>query len=55
MKKVFYACNEHVEYVIDDCIDEYNIAPSINLVEDLEKSCEHCGELVKYVISFDLD
>ena len=55
MKKVIYACDEHVDYIIDDFINNYNVAPDINLVNGMNCSCEHCSELVKYMISFDLD
>lgn len=49
----FYACDNHIDDVIDDFINLYGITPNLNLNEEREKNyCNYCLEYGKYILIF---
>jgi CxxH/CxxC protein (TIGR04129 family) len=47
----FFACEEHVSYLMDDIIDEYEIAPNLEPVGKGEQHpCKWCGKTAKYIV-----
>ncbi|QSX05011.1 CxxH/CxxC protein [Sedimentibacter sp. zth1] len=47
-KVLIFACKEHVEMVIDDYVNEFEVAPKIEVCTD--KVCKYCSNQSEYVI-----
>jgi CxxH/CxxC protein (TIGR04129 family) len=45
-----YCCEEHIELAIDMYVDEKELAPEIEKVEELSTKCEMCGNPAVYII-----
>lgn len=48
------ACNEHIEVVIDMFVDENEIAPNIQKIEDnhdLSTICDLCDKPAEYIVT----
>jgi CxxH/CxxC protein (TIGR04129 family) len=45
--KEYLVCEEHVEYAIDDYVDDNELAPDITLVEG-NQTCDRCDSPAKY-------
>lgn len=53
MEYVFYACDDHINYVIEDFINLYGITPDFDFNKDMERNyCNYCLEYGKYVLIF---
>ncbi|SDY37634.1 CxxH/CxxC protein [Thermoactinomyces sp. DSM 45892] len=40
---IWYACDEHLDYVMDDMIEEFHTAPTLEPLQSSEKhSCRWC-------------
>lgn len=47
-----YACNEHIDYVMEDFIDRYEIAPTLELIDKTEpKFCDWCKQPATYLLT----
>ena len=47
----FYACEEHIEDIIDDFINVYNISPNIIFTNETCKNyCNYCDYCAKYML-----
>lgn len=52
--KNFYACESHVDCIIDDFINLYGLTPNLNL-NDININyvcCNYCNKIAKYVLDF---
>jgi CxxH/CxxC protein (TIGR04129 family) len=56
---VWYACEEHVDMVIDEIVDHYSKAPTMDLVgpdtAKEKKGCIWCGGIPRYQLEIDLE
>ncbi|SFI69413.1 CxxH/CxxC protein [Thermoflavimicrobium dichotomicum] len=54
---IWHACEEHVDYLMDDIIDEYHVAPVLEPYSPafhIEKaSCKWCGQEPVYQLIFE--
>lgn len=49
--KNFYACDEHIEYVIDDFINLYESNPKLDYCEiSNQVCCNYCDNFARYVL-----
>lgn len=51
---MYYACQEHIELALDVVVDEKELAPVINKIEDqtnLSTTCSFCEKEAIYTIS----
>lgn len=55
---VWYACEEHVDMVIDEIVDHYSLAPTMEWVDPNpakeKKECSWCGGIPRYKLEIDL-
>ncbi|MDQ0215379.1 CxxH/CxxC protein (TIGR04129 family) [Oikeobacillus pervagus] len=50
---MIYCCEEHVELAIDIVVDEHEVAPIIEKVEEggnLSTTCEYCRNRAVYLV-----
>jgi CxxH/CxxC protein (TIGR04129 family) len=46
-----YACQEHIDYVMEDFIDKYSVAPTMELLDKKEqKKCDWCDQPADYLL-----
>jgi CxxH/CxxC protein (TIGR04129 family) len=46
-----YACKEHVDYVMEDFIDKYSVAPTMELIDSTNlKECDWCQQPATYLL-----
>ncbi|WAA12270.1 CxxH/CxxC protein [Fervidibacillus halotolerans] len=53
-KKVIYSCEEHVEYAMEEIINEKGTPPILKRLESGKlstKACAYCGKLSVYIVS----
>jgi CxxH/CxxC protein (TIGR04129 family) len=44
-----YACEEHIDFVMEDFIDQYNVAPTLELIKATDdKPCVWCKQHAVY-------
>jgi CxxH/CxxC protein (TIGR04129 family) len=48
MSLKMYACKEHIDYVMEDFIDQHQVAPSMELVTRHDARCAWCEEEAQY-------
>ncbi|WP_210367614.1 CxxH/CxxC protein [Bacillus sp. REN3] len=49
-----YCCEEHVELALDEAIDEFEVAPELIKLDDVDKSgfaCGYCGKPAAYIVA----
>ncbi|UOE94111.1 CxxH/CxxC protein [Alkalihalobacillus sp. LMS39] len=47
----FTTCLEHVEIAMEQIIDECEVAPTIEKIEELSTNCAFCNEDAMYIVS----
>lgn len=56
---IWYACDEHVDIVIDEIVDQYSLAPTMEPYEPVQaveqKRCSWCGQIPQYLLEIELD
>ncbi|WP_037465454.1 CxxH/CxxC protein [Shimazuella kribbensis] len=51
---MMYACEEHIDYVMEDFIDQYEVAPTMEIIEETElKVCVWCKKTATYKLSIE--
>lgn len=53
MKEV-YCCQEHVEYGIEEVLNEIGVPPKLEKIQASQlptKTCEYCGQIAEYIVS----
>ncbi|MCU9613456.1 CxxH/CxxC protein [Caldibacillus lycopersici] len=51
---MIYCCKEHVEYALEEIVNESEMAPILKQVEADKLStaiCEYCGQVAEYVVA----
>jgi CxxH/CxxC protein (TIGR04129 family) len=52
---MYYACNDHIEVAIDIIVDEQEVAPVVEKIEDNSKGlstvCSFCGNAAIYSVN----
>lgn len=58
-KKEWFACEKHLEFILDDIVDYQAIAPSLDLWDNHRDSlrfpeacCEKCGSSPDYILTY---
>jgi CxxH/CxxC protein (TIGR04129 family) len=52
----WFACKEHEEWVLEDFVDNFRVAPSIDTVSPTGSArCRMCGRAADRVFFFDLE
>ena len=46
--EIIYSCGEHVEEILEILIDEFEVMPLMNQVNDAEKLCQKCENTAEY-------
>lgn len=49
-----YVCEEHVEFAMDELIDQFETPPILEKLtdeEELSTACEYCGEKSAYLVA----
>jgi len=51
--KNIYCCKEHVEYGLEEVINESEVPPKLEEVKEQlpTVTCEYCGQLAEYIVS----
>ena len=51
-EKLYYACAEHVDYILDDCIYEEETFPEMNKIpeDSLCITCAYCKKDAVYIV-----
>jgi CxxH/CxxC protein (TIGR04129 family) len=53
-KIMLYACEEHIDYVMEDFIDQYEAAPTMEQLEHNEnKICAWCKKTASYMLALE--
>ncbi|RAL23383.1 CxxH/CxxC protein [Thermoflavimicrobium daqui] len=56
---IWYACEEHLDYIMDDIIDTYMVAPILESYQPIrpseKKACKWCGQSSEYQLTFELE
>lgn len=47
------ACEEHVEWAIDDYIDHYELSPEVEAVQSGAGKCHYCSSAASYAVGFE--
>lgn len=51
---IWYACDEHLDYVMDDVIEEYHTAPTLEPLQQTTISvCKWCGKPAEYQLELE--
>lgn len=49
-----YACQEHIDYIMEDFIDKYTVAPTMELIDNGEhKKCDWCNQPAAYLLKLE--
>lgn len=49
-----YACQEHIDYVMEDFIDKYTVPPTMELIDnDEHKNCDWCSQPAAYLLTLE--
>lgn len=54
MEKNILSCDEHIDWALDDFVDNYSETPLLNKVENTQNvstSCEYCQKDAIYIVS----
>jgi CxxH/CxxC protein (TIGR04129 family) len=56
-KNIIYSCAEHIDIMIEEWVNEYELAPEIDLVDDKKKApCSWCKQdAVYYIIPLEIE
>ncbi|CAM3940730.1 CxxH/CxxC protein [Mesobacillus zeae] len=49
-----YCCEEHVELALDEAVDEYETAPKLEKIKDVDNenaTCGYCGQAAVYIVA----
>ncbi|MBA4494084.1 CxxH/CxxC protein [Paenactinomyces guangxiensis] len=57
---IWYACGEHIDIVIDEIVDRFSIAPTMELYSSdrrngSKKECYWCGGFPEYQLEIELE
>jgi CxxH/CxxC protein (TIGR04129 family) len=48
---MLYACEEHIDFVMEDFIDEFEVAPTLELLDSPSKeTCNWCQKQAQYAL-----
>lgn len=52
---IWYACDEHLEYIMDDLIEQFHTAPTLEPLIEVTHAhvCQWCGELASYQLELE--
>ncbi|MCH5585075.1 CxxH/CxxC protein [Shimazuella sp. AN120528] len=49
-----YACKEHIDYVMEDFIDKFAVAPTMEVMDSTDhKSCDWCSQPAAYFLTIE--
>lgn len=52
---VWYACQEDLDLVMDDIIDQYSVAPDLEILTQEKQICHWCQQPAQYILSIELE
>lgn len=48
---VYYSCEDHLDIVMDDFINKYEIFPKLELDKEINY-CNYCDKYSKYIVTY---
>jgi CxxH/CxxC protein (TIGR04129 family) len=56
-RPIWFACDEHIDILIDEIVDKYSLAPDMEIVDNStaeSKVCSWCKQLAKYQLELEI-
>ncbi|TCS95514.1 CxxH/CxxC protein [Hazenella coriacea] len=50
---IWYACQNDLDLVLDDIIDQYSVAPDLELIEQGKQVCHWCQQPAEYILTIE--
>lgn len=47
------ACQEHVEWAIDDYLDQFEVSPEVEALQSGAGTCQYCSTPASYRVGFE--
>lgn len=53
---IWYTCQDDLELVMDDIIDQYSVAPDLEIItQEEQKVCHWCQQPAQYSLTIEID